>query len=178
MPKPIQNFGRTWRFIPKQIATPATVAELAQLIIDSPKLRPMGSRHSWSQGIVTDETLVSLENLNQIIDIDFENKKVKTGAGIILKKLIAALEQKGLAMANLGSIHAQTLAGAICTGTHGTGKQFQCLASQVLQFSIIAADGTKHIFTKDSDEFNAAIINLGTLGIISEVTLQLCSALI
>ena len=172
MPKPIQNFGRTWSFVPKKIATPATVDELAQLIKDNPKLRPMGSKHSWSQGIVTDETLVSLEKLNQILEIDIENKKVKTRAGIILKNLIVALEQKGLAMANLGSIHAQTLAGAICTGTHGTGKNFQCLAAQVHSFEMLDGLGQNHLFEKSNPDFYALLTGMGSCGIIHTITLD------
>ncbi|MEZ5029471.1 MAG: FAD-binding protein [Ferruginibacter sp.] len=172
MPKPIQNFGRLMAFIPKQIATPATVAELAASDNRRSKAEGNGFKTLWSQDIMSDETIVSLEKLNQIIDIDFENKKVKTRAGIILKDLIAALEQKGLAMANLGSIHAQTLAGAICTGTHGTGKNFQCLAAQVYSFEMLDGLGQNHVFEKHNPEFYALLTGMGSCGIIHTITLD------
>ena len=130
----IRNFGRTWKFSPMQFARPASTEELMQVIKNAASLRPVGSKHSWSKGIVTDEVLVSLENLNKIYELDKERLQVKAGAGITLKSLIAWLEQQGLALSNLGSIHAQTLAVAICTGTHCTGKNFQCLAAQVESF--------------------------------------------
>lgn len=172
MSKRINNFGRTWSFVPKQIACPVTVEELIQVIRNSSSLRPMGSKHSWSQGIVTNQTLVSLEKLSRIYEIDIANKKVRTGAGIVLKNLIAQLEQQGLAMSNLGSIHAQTLAGAICTGTHGTGKNFQCLAAQVHSFEMIDGNGQNHLFEKDNPEFYALLTGMGCCGIIHTITLD------
>ena len=90
----IQNYGRPWSFTPREIARPATVDELAQIIKAATKLRPVGSRHSWSKGIVTNEVLVSIENLNRIYEIDETHLKVKVGAGIILKELMTALNSK------------------------------------------------------------------------------------
>lgn len=96
MKKNITNFGRTWNFNPKQITFPASVEELKHLIKTNASLRPMGSKHSWSKGIVTKDTLVSLKRFNKIITIDFEKLQVTTGAGITLKSLIFQLEKKGL----------------------------------------------------------------------------------
>lgn len=168
----IKNFGRTWSFTPKQIARPATVEELMQVIKKSTSLRPVGSKHSWSKGIVTDETLVSLEKLNQVHEIDHTHLRVKAGAGIILKDLIVQLEKNGLALSNLGSIHAQTLAGAICTGTHGTGKNFQCLAAQVESFEIVDGKGCNHLFTKTDEDFYALLTGMGCCGIIHTIILN------
>lgn len=172
MSKQIRNFGRTWKFIPKQIACPATVEELIQIVKNTPSLRPVGSKHSWSQGIVTSETLVSLENLNRVYEIDVVNKKVRAGAGIILKDLSAQLEKKNLALSNLGSVDTQTLAGAVCTGTHGTGKNFQCLASQVESFEMVDGMGQNHKFEKDNPEFYALLTGMGCCGIIHTLTLH------
>ena len=172
----IQNYGRTWSFTPKEIARPATVDELAQIIKAATKLRPVGSRHSWSKGIVTDEVLVSIENLSRIYEIDKTHLKVKVGAGIILKELMTALEQQGLALSNLGSVNAQSLAGAICTGTHGTGKNFQCLAAQVESFEMLDGKGENHLFTKQDETFYALLTGMGSCGIIHTITLNVVKA--
>jgi FAD/FMN-containing dehydrogenase len=68
----IRNFGRTWKFSPMQFARPASTEELMQVIKNAASLRPVGAKHSWSKGIVTDEVLVSLENLNKIYELDKE----------------------------------------------------------------------------------------------------------
>lgn len=172
----IRNFGRTWKFSPMQFARPASTEELMQVIKNAASLRPVGSKHSWSKGIVTDEVLVSLENLNKIYELDKERLQVKAGAGITLKSLIAWLEQQGLALSNLGSIHAQTLAGAICTGTHGTGKNFQCLAAQVESFEMLDGTGCNHSFTKADEGFYALLTGMGCCGIIHTITLNVVNA--
>ncbi|MBS1626840.1 MAG: FAD-binding protein [Bacteroidetes bacterium] len=172
MPPTIINYGRTWQFTPKQIACPTNVEELKSIIKNAESLRPVGSKHSWSKGIITHNTLVSLQNMNTIQEFNFETLQIKVGAGITLKELIIQLELKGLALSNLGSIHAQTLAGAICTGTHGTGIGFQCLASQVESFEMVDGNGENHIFTKNNADFYALITGMGCCGIIHTITLN------
>jgi len=172
MPQTIINFGKTWQFTPKQIVYPTNVQELKSIIKTAISLRPVGSKHSWSKGIVTAETLVSLQNMCTIQEINIEKLQVKVGAGITLKNLIAQLELKNLALSNLGSIHAQTLAGAICTGTHGTGINFQCLASQVENFEMVDGNGENHFFTNKDEEFYALLTGMGCCGIIHTITLN------
>ncbi|HOZ84518.1 MAG TPA: D-arabinono-1,4-lactone oxidase [Niabella sp.] len=176
MKKAVQNFGRTWKFTPKQIACPSSVEELIQVVKANTSLRPVGSAHSWSKGIVTDEVLVSLEKLNQIHSIDLVNLQVRVGAGIVLKDLMQILESKELAISNLGSVNAQTLAGAICTGTHGTGKRFQCLAAQVESFEMVDGSGLSHLFTKNDETFYALLTGMGCGGIIHTITLNVVKA--
>ena len=138
----------------------------------------VGTGHSWSDICATNEALLNLDNYNKIIFIDKENKIVKVQSGIKLWHLNNLLDEAGLALINLGSIDQQSLAGAISTGTHGTGIQFQILGSQMLEFNLIKADGTKLIINKEKDTalFNACVVNLGCLGIISAITLQVTDA--
>lgn len=75
-------------------------------------------------------------------------------------------------MSNLGSIHAQTLAGAICTGTHGTGKNFQCLAAQVESFEMVDGNGGNYLFTKQDEVFYALLTGMGCCGIIHTITIN------
>ena len=163
----------TGRFTPGRVAYPASVAELREIVRGAKKLRVMGARHSWSKGIVTDGTLVSLDRLDRIVDVDESATPVRATvqAGIRLKALIAGLEARGLALSNLGSIAEQSLAGALATGTHGTGLGFQCLASQVESLKLIDGRGDERTIDRTDEAFPAAAVGLGCLGVVHEVTL-------
>ncbi len=132
----------------------------------------MGARHSWSRGIVTDDTVVSLDRMNRVRDVDRDALRVTVGAGIRLKDLIVELEQRGFALANLGSIAEQSLAGAVSTGTHGTGIGFKCLADQVQSLSLVDGRGDIRHIDRDHPDFNAAAVSFGALGVIHEMTLS------
>jgi xylitol oxidase len=113
----VKNYGRTWTFRPSTIAYPENAAQLQAVVAGARRVRVMGSRHSWSKGIVTDGTLVSLDRMNRLVRVDRENLRVTVEAGIKLGDLIGRLEEHGLALANLGSIDEQSLAGAISPST-------------------------------------------------------------
>lgn len=171
MPKSVENYGRTWSFQPRHFFMPTSVAELAKVVRDSTKLRVVGAAHSWSRAIVTDETLVSLDALNKVLDVDEAAKTVTVQAGIRLRDLIVELERRGLAFLNLGSIADQSVAGAISTGTHGTGLGFACLADQVQSLALIDGQGQERRLDRDHPDFNAVVVGLGAFGVIHELTL-------
>jgi FAD/FMN-containing dehydrogenase len=171
-----KNWAKIVTVRPPVFAQPETEADIIGLIKSHKKVRIYGSGHSWSDHFSTDELLLNLDRYNKVLNLDKSNKTIKVQAGIKLWQLNELLDQNGLALINLGSIDKQSVSGAINTGTHGTGINFQCLASQVLEFSLITASGEKKIFRKGEQLFNAAIISLGTLGIISEITLELTDA--
>lgn len=157
---------------------PETEDEIISIIKKHNKIRLVGTAHSWNEICVADEALVNLDFYDRILQIDKNAKTIRVQAGVKLKKLNKLLDEEGLALQNLGSIATQSLAGAISTGTHGTGINFQILGSQVLEFTLIKADGEKVLVNRENDEeiFNASIVNLGCLGIISEITLQITEA--
>ena len=110
--------------------------------------------------------------MNRFVRIDEGARRVTVQAGIKLKDLIAGLEEHGLALANLGSIDEQSLAGAISTGTHGTGLGFQCLASQIESLALIDGAGNERHIGKSHPDFNAVVVGLGCFGVIHEMTLS------
>jgi L-gulonolactone oxidase len=98
---------------------------------------------------------------------------VKVEAGITLAALNRGLEERGLALPNLGDIDAQTLAGAIATGTHGTGARLQNLSAQVEALELVDGAGERRTLTReDGDLLRAARVGLGSLGIVTAVTLR------
>lgn len=178
-----QNFlFRNWAGNLRQVVPhyfePTSEAELVDLVKTHHKIRLVGSGHSWSALCVTDVALVSTAKYSQIVYLDKHNLQVTIQSGVKLWQLNEYLDKHELALKNLGSISEQSVVGAICTGTHGSGKDYQILGSQVVSFSLIKADGSKQIIHRDNDPmlFNQVLINLGSLGIVSEMTLQVVPA--
>ena len=138
------------------------------------KVRPIGNSHSFSSIGVTDGLLVSLQRLNCILDIDKEKLQVTVGAGIILADLNAQLHKIGFALPNLGDIDSQSIAGAIATGTHGTGIGYNSISSAVIGVRIVTGDGSiLDISESQNAEFlEASKVSLGAFGIVVSVTLQ------
>ncbi len=106
-------------------------------------MRVAGAGHSFSAGAVTDGTLLSLDALARVLDADAASGLVRVEAGIRLQALSRELHARGLAMPNLGDIDAQSLAGALATGTHGTGTRLPNLSGQVESVELVLADGSE-----------------------------------
>lgn len=134
----------------------------------------VGTGHSWSDICSSNHTLLNLDYYNKVLQLDKKKMQVRVQAGIKLWQLNEYLDKQGLALKNLGSIARQSIAGAISTGTHGTGINFPVLAGQIEEFRLIKPDGTILNIHHQTDRelFNLAVVNLGALGVISEVTLN------
>ena len=136
-------------------------------------IRPVGSGHSFSALVPTDGHLVVIDQLSGILDSDAQTKQVTLGAGSRLGDLGAQLEAIGQGMINLPDIDRQTVAGAIATGTHGTGVTLQALSSFITSLRLITPNGNvMDIDSSDEDLLHAARVNLGALGIVTQVTMQ------
>ena len=137
------NWAGTHACVPVAIERPKSAREVAGR--SGGRRRRAGpcgprARHSFSPCVPTDGTLVELGRLDRILDADPASGLVKAEAGITLAALNRGLEERGLALPNLGDIDAQTLAGALATGTHGTGARLQNLSAQVEALELV--DGT------------------------------------
>ena len=108
--------------------------------------------------------------MSGVLRADRETGLVTVLAGTRLHELNETLWLLGLAMANLGDIDAQTIAGAISTGTHGTGARLGGLATQVRGMQLVLADG--RLLDVDDELLPAARVALGALGVIATVTIQ------
>jgi FAD-linked oxidoreductase len=134
-------------------------------------VRVAGAGHSFSAGAVTEGTLLSLDALARVLDADAASGLVRVEAGIRLRALSRELHARGLAMPNLGDIDAQSLAGALSTGTHGTGTRLPNLSGQVESVELVLADGNERTLD-EGDLLRAARVSLGALGVIAAVTLR------
>jgi FAD/FMN-containing dehydrogenase len=128
--------------------------------------------------VLTDDTLLNLDHLNNLIAVDLNRKLVTVQAGIRIKDLNELLPRYDLAMANLGSISEQSIAGAISTGTHGTGLRSGNLATQIVGMHLVTSEGRLLKLTVDQDYelMMAARVSLGALGVITQVTIRCVDA--
>lgn len=157
-----------------EVATPASVAELQEVVSRATakgrRVKPIGAGHSFTAIGATDGVQISPQRLRGVLRSDRESGLVTVLAGTRLDDLNEALWHLDLALPNLGDIDVQTIAGAISTGTHGTGARLGGLATQVRGMHLVLADGS--LLDVDAELLPAAQVGLGALGAIATVTLQ------
>lgn len=172
------NWAGTAKANPSRVHRPRSTAEIADVVhgvsAAGRRVRPLGSGHSFTAIAAAESEALDLTRWTGIERVDLETHQVTVRAGTTLRALNAALDGIGLAMTNLGDIDAQTIAGAISTGTHGTGARFGGIATQIVALELVLADGS--VVTCSAEErmdlFHAARVGLGALGVLSTVTLQ------
>jgi L-gulonolactone oxidase len=163
---------------PAEIARPASRDELSEALAAAAaagrKVSVAGSGHSFTETAMTDGTLVRVEGLGGVLDADPPSGLVRVGAGTVLADLNEELARLGLAMENLGDIDRQTIAGAISTGTHGTGARLRNISAQVEGMELVLADGSvRQLGAATNPELLRAVrVGIGALGAISAVTLR------
>ena len=179
MAKKWQNWSGLVQCQPQEILFPTSEEEVVQIVQraanDKRKIRVVGSGHSFSPIVATDDILISLDELKGLIEVDKENGEATVWAGTKIKELGNLLFQEGLAMENLGDIDVQSIAGATATGTHGTGTGFGNISTQITGITLVTGRGDvlQTSPTENSHYFKAAQISLGTLGIITRIRLKL-----
>jgi L-gulonolactone oxidase len=138
-----------------------------------------GSGHSFTETALTDGTMVDAGALSGVIAADRSSGLVRVGGGTVLADLNEELARLGLAMENLGDIDRQTVAGAISTGTHGTGAQLRNISAQVEAVELVCADGgVRELDAGEPALLRAARVGIGALGAISAVTLRCVPAFV
>lgn len=163
---------------PVRIVRPGGREELAETIgaaaAAGQRVKVAGSGHSFTEAALTEGTMIDLGALAGVLDADPDSGLVKVGGGTVLADLNEELAGLGLAMENLGDIDRQTIAGAISTGTHGTGAELRNISAQVEGLELVLADGSvRHLSAAtDRDLLRAARVGVGALGAISAVTLR------
>lgn len=163
---------------PARIVSPGSRDELTAAVVaavaEGERVRVAGSGHSFTGAALTDGVLLRVEALRGVLDADPASGLVRVGGGTVLADLGEELAELGLAMENLGDVDRQTIAGAISTGTHGTGARLRNLSAQVEGLELVLADGTVRRLgaATDPELLRAARIGLGALGVVTAVTLR------
>jgi FAD-linked oxidoreductase len=153
--------------------------EVRKAAADGLTVRMAGTGHSFTPVAATDGVLLYPGGMTSIRSVDAAAGLVTVEAGCPLRVLNASLQARGLSLANMGDIQAQTVAGAIQTGTHGTGRDIGGMAAQVAGLEMVLADGTVVSCSADSPGdglFDAARVGLGALGVVTAVTFRVVPA--
>ncbi|WP_116247133.1 D-arabinono-1,4-lactone oxidase [Nocardiopsis sp. FIRDI 009] len=162
---------------PRRTAAPNSTEEVAAAVSSAAAeglpVRMVGSGHSFTDVAVTDGLLLSPTSLTAVRSVDPAAGTVTVEAGLPLCDLNDALAEHGVALANMGDIAVQTVAGAVQTGTHGTGRDAGGLASQVVGLEMVLADGSVVECSADREPelFHAARVGLGAFGVVTALTL-------
>lgn len=168
--------GTNWAGYHEYAATalhrPRSLGDLSDLVARTPRLRALGSRHSFSD-LADAPELVSLDAMPPDIRIDPETETVSFSAGLRYGDLAPVLQAAGFALRNLASLPHISVAGAIATATHGSGDRNGTLSRAVSGIELVTADGSVRTIAPVDAEFDGAVVALGALGIVSRITLDL-----
>ena len=172
---------------PRELLRPTGRAELGEQVAAATeagrKVAVVGSGHSFTAAALSDDVLLDVSAISGVIEADLATGLVKVGGGTVLADLNRTLDSLGLALVNLGDIDRQTIAGSISTGTHGTGAAMPNLPAQVAAIDLLTADGKVMELTEapspgdsgpddSADLLRAARVAIGSLGVITAVTLK------
>ncbi|MEO3869010.1 D-arabinono-1,4-lactone oxidase [Nonomuraea sp. B12E4] len=168
------NWARNQTGTPAEVRAPARVADVVRAVRDAAatgrRVRMVGTGHSFTGVALTDGIMLSPSALTGIRS--WAGDRVTVLAGTPLRVLNDLLAGRGLALSNMGDITEQTVAGAIQTGTHGTGRDSGGLADQVAELELVLADGSVATIGPGEELFDAARVGLGAIGIVTAVTFR------
>ncbi len=171
-----ENWAKNVRNKVPFLFLPENVEDLKHVLTNHSSIRLVGSGHSWADLWKEAQAIIDLSFLNLSPTINHNTLEVTLSAGMKLWQINQFLDKNGLALQNLGSIDQQSIAGAISTGTHGSGYQFGCLATQCKEVTWIDGHGNIHTFDIQHPHFHAILISLGLLGIIIQLKIQVVPA--
>ncbi len=170
------NWAGNVRAEPRRVQQPETIDELRRMVAEAARrgerVRVAGSGHSFSPICATDGTLLDLSAIAGLERVDPDTGAAVVLAGTKLHALGEPLLAAGRALANQGDIDRQAIAGALSTGTHGTGRAFGSFAAQAVAIEFVTPQGDLvSINANDPARFRAARLSLGLLGVVARVTI-------
>lgn len=167
-----RNWSGLESALPTRQVAPESAEEIAAIIQAGEPVKMAGTGHSFTGIAVPVGVQLLPTGLSGVIDVDRDAMTVTAYAGTQLKALNSSLEHLGLSLHNMGDIAEQTLAGAISTGTHGTGGRAAGLAAQVTGFTLVDGTGTLHDTRDEPELLDLGRVGLGALGILVTITFR------
>lgn len=167
------NWARNYSYRAAALLRPRTIAELQDVVAASPRIRPLGSRHSFTGLADSDGVLVSLDAIDVDMVLDESARTVTVGAGARYGDFVSRLHDRGWAVHNLASLPHISVAGAIATATHGSGDANGTLATAVTAIEMVTASGDIVTVRRGDPDFEGSVVSLGALGVVARVTLAI-----
>jgi xylitol oxidase len=171
----IKNWAGNYAYSTGNLHHPETVEQIQALVKRNKKLKVLGTRHSFNSIADSTENLILLDRLERVIDLEPEQKRVSISGNVTYGELSPVLHREGFALHNLASLAHISVAGACATATHGSGVRNQGLGVAVSRLEIVTANGNLVTLSreKDGERFDGAVVSLGALGVVVNLTLDL-----
>jgi len=167
------NWADSYTYQAALLLRPGSVEEVQDVVANEPRIRALGSRHSFTGLADSAGSLISLDGLPPRIDIDTKASTVTVSAGLRYGDIADELHQRGWALHNLASLPHISIAGAISTGTHGSGDRNGTLATAVAGLTLVTAAGEIVDLRRGDPDFDGAVVSLGALGVVTRVGLDI-----
>ncbi len=167
------NWAGNVAFGAAEVRRPATVAQVRELVTSRRHVRVLGAGHSFSSLADTDGLQLSMAGLPPLVEIDTARRRARVAAGLRYGDIVEPLDAAGLALPNLASLPHLSVAGAVATGTHGSGPGNQNLAAAVSGLELVTGDGDLVELRRGGPGFDGAVVSLGCVGAVVFVTLDL-----
>lgn len=151
---------------------PCSVEEVRAFLARGGQVGVLGTRHSFNDIADTDGILLALDRLPLKIEVNENRDAVRVSGGARYGDIAPVLEEQGLALASLASLPHISVAGAVATGTHGSGDQIGSLAAAVRALTVLTGSGETRRFARGEPDFDGAVVSLGALGVVLDVTLD------
>lgn len=164
------NWAGNVTYTTSEVLRPRSVTELQELVATRPRVRALGTRHSFNDLADGPGALVSLEDMPA--EITVTGQRVQVPAAVRYGVLARFLEDRGLALPNLASLPHISVAGATATGTHGSGDHNGCLSTSVAGLTLVTAAGAVRQVWRGDPEFAGSVVALGALGVVTGITLD------
>jgi len=97
---------------------------------------------------------------------------LEVGAGVTIGELDRFAQAKKLTLVSPPLFLGPTVGGAVAVGCHGTGLTTGNFCDQLHEIRLVCADGRERTVGRGAREFPAAMVALGTLGIVTAVKLE------
>ncbi len=168
-----RNWAGNLTYRARTLHHPGSLDELREIVARAERIRPLGTRHSFNDIADTEHELVALDRIDPDIRIDEAARTVTASGGARYGDLATVLEASGWAVPNLASLPHISIAGAVATGTHGSGDRTGSLATSVSALELVTADGETARLHRGQPDFDGAVVSLGALGVVARVTLDI-----
>jgi len=169
---PLLNWARNVTYTPTEVLAPRSLPELGDALAGAQRAKVKGSGHSFNRVADTEGVLISLTDMPDDLGIDSTSRIVRVPGGLRYGDIVKRLDAAGLALSNLASLPHISVAGAVATGTHGSGDRVPPLSAAVAAVELMTADGEVRTLRRGEADFDGAVVSLGAMGVVVSLELD------
>jgi len=166
-----RNWAGNYTYRAREVHRPASLEELQEIVAEAPRIRVLGSRHSFND-VADSAELIALDALPVEVEVDHAAGTVELNGNLPYGVLTETLDAEGVAVHNLASLPHISVAGATATATHGSGDRNGNLATAVAALELVTSEGNVVRARRGDPDFAGMVVGLGALGVVTRVTLD------